>query len=184
VGRPAGQGPSEDAELEATLAELYEEQEETGHRVSERISVTVTACLFLLLSLLYLVQAFGYDLGTLATPGPGLFPLIIGFGLVLASAGLVWESLRLPKDRFVVWPYASYALRLVVVLVASVVYIVAIPVIGQFLAGALLCAALLFAMRSRRWWLTIILSVAFSAGVQLLFGTVLGVPLPDGPLIF
>ncbi|PJJ63741.1 tripartite tricarboxylate transporter TctB family protein [Compostimonas suwonensis] len=164
------------------LADLFEEEPEVGHRVSERISVTVTGCLFLALSAIYLVQAFGYDVGTLDQPGAGLFPIIIGCGMVAASIGLIGESIRLPREQFVVWPLASYAFRLVVVLLASIVYIAAIPTIGQFLAGFVLCVAMLFAMRSKRWWLTVLLSIVFSAGVEFLFGTVLSVPLPAGPL--
>ncbi len=180
-----------DSDIEPTGSEedpvaslLQELPEEEGHRASERVSVVIAAVVVLAVAVTYLVVAFGYKFGSLDQPGPALFPVIIGFGLVAVSIGLLVEGLRTPKDRKVVWPYLSGAIRLAVAIVAGIVYIAITPVIGQFLAGTLLCAALLWAMRLKHWWLIVLLSVAFSAGVEYLFGVVLSVPLPRGPFWF
>jgi hypothetical protein len=100
---------------------------------------------------------------------------------MVASIGMGVESLRLPRERFVVIPTVAFALRLLLVLAASIVYLLTITLVGQLIAGFVLCVAMLVAMRSRRWWLTLILSAVFSVGVVLLFGTVLSIPLPAGP---
>lgn len=173
--------PSEQDPVAALLQELPEEE---GHRASERIATIFVAAVLLVLSVVYLVQAFGYNFGSLERPGPALFPVITGFGLLATSLGLLVEGTRVPRDHTMVWPYASGAIRLCVAIAVSVLYIVLMPVLGQFFCGALLSAGLLWAMRLTRLWLLLLLSIVFSVSVDYLFGTVLGVQLPSGLLPF
>jgi hypothetical protein len=161
---------------------LQELPEEEGHRASERIATITVAAVLLGLSVVYLVQAFGYDFGNLERPGPALFPVVIGFGLLAMSVGLLIEGARVPREQTIVWPYASGAIRLGVAVAASALYIVLMPLLGQLICGALLSAGLLWAMRQTRWWLLLLLSIVFSVCVDYLFGVVLGVQLPAGLL--
>jgi hypothetical protein len=171
------QFPSEQDPVVALLQELPEEE---GHRASERVATISVAAALLGLSVVYLVQAFSYEFGNLERPGPALFPVIIGVGLLAVSLGLLVEGARVPRERFLVWPYASGAIRLGVAIIACALYIILMPMLGQLICGALLSAGLLWAMRLTRWWLLLLLSVVFSVSVDYLFGTVLGVQLPAG----
>lgn len=162
----------------------WSEPPEDGIATSERTATTVTAVIFLVIALTYSWQALSYSVGTPAQPGPGLFPIMIGALFVVAAVGLLVETRRGRSEDVVHWPYPRYALRLVLVLVASVLYLVLLPIIGQLLAGALLCALLLIALNMRRWWVVLIVSVVSSVTIYVLFSTVLGVPLPRGPFDF
>jgi hypothetical protein len=144
----------------------------------------IAAAVLLVLAGVYLSQALGYDVGTLERPGPALFPMVIGVGLAAVSVGLGVEGARTPKEETFLWPYASGLIRLGVAIGVCALYIIVIPVLGQLISGVLLSAGLLWAMRLKRWWLLIILSVVFSVGVDLLFRGVLGVQLPAGLISF
>lgn len=157
---------------------------EEGHRLRERTATLIVAAVVLVLAGVYLSQALGYDVGTWERPGPGLFPVIIGAGLAIVSIGLGVEGFRTPRSETFLWPYASGAIRLGVAIVVCALYIIVMPTLGQLLSGALLSAGLLWAMRLKRWWLLLLLSVVFSIGVDLLFRGVLGVQLPTGLISF
>jgi hypothetical protein len=166
-----------DDPVAALLQELSEEE---GHRSSERRSVMIAAVALLGVAVVYLVESFSYRLGTAAQPGPGLFPVVIGAGFVAASIGLLVETLRSSRERQVVWPYASGAIRLAAVVASSAAYVALVPVVGQLLSSTLLCVVLLWSLRVTRWWLVLGFALAFSAGSQYLFGTILNVPFPRG----
>lgn len=155
-----------------------------GRACSERICGIVASIALLSFSALYLLEATSYRLGSLAEPGPALFPIVVSALLIVAGAGMFVEGVRTPRDATVRWPRLPFVLRLVLVLVGSAAYLFLLPTLGQFLAGVLLCATLLVGMRMRRWWLIVILSIVISGAVQVLFGTLLNVPLPHGLISF
>lgn len=157
------------------------EPPEEGHLVSERRSVLIASAAFTLLSVGYLAIAATYPVGTLAQPGAGLFPMVIGALLLISSAGLIVESVRMDPSAGITWPYMTYIWRMLLVLAASTAYLLLLPVLGQVLAGLVLCLGLFASMRFRPWWLAVLLSIIFSVGVQVLFAVVLKVPLPRGP---
>jgi hypothetical protein len=57
----------------------------------------LTAVSLFCFSILYLIGGWELKLGTLRKPGPGLFPRLIGVGLLITTGIYLWQTLR--KDE-------------------------------------------------------------------------------------
>lgn len=127
------------------------------------------------LALGYLLAGRRYPLDTLATPGPGIFPLAAG-GALLALA--VWQFVSAgraapdPADGGAM-PRAPLIMSAVLVLYAA-----ALPVLGFQLTSFALVIVAARLMGLDGWWRPAALALGVTAASRLLFGTWLGVPLP------
>ncbi len=127
------------------------------------------------LALGYLLAGRRYPLDTLATPGPGIFPLAAGLALLALA---VWQFLAArraapdPTDGGAV-PRAPLIMSAVLAL-----YAVTLPVLGFVLTsfGLVFVAARLMGLGG--WWRPAALALGVTVASRLLFGTWLGVPLP------
>ena len=149
------------------------------------------------LALAYLVAARRYPLDTLATPGPGVVPLIAGLALlatavwllcVAGSAGAgsarpaqaegglseMREAPIRPVERSAkssrVTPFALGA--------ALVLYTALLPRLGFVASSFALVVVAARLMGARGWWRSVALAVGVAAGAHMLFARWLGVPLP------
>lgn len=133
-----------------------------------------------LLSLGYLAEGLRYSRGTWAQPGAGVYPLLVGAVLLIASLGMGLEA-GLHQARVAVeWPRGANLTRLLVVVAASVAYVVLLPFLGHPLMGTLATLAVVHMMGLASWPGKIALSLVVGAGSYCLFAVVLGVPLPLG----
>lgn len=139
------------------------------------IGVDVAA---LVLGLLYLWGALEYSLGTLAQPGPGLFPLFIGFLLLLSSIGSLISHLSAPVEGRLEFPKRKELGRVLAVVGGTVAYVVLLPIIGHILGSILTVFIVLHSMGLPSWGLKIGLAIAVSLGSFYLFDIILQVPLP------
>lgn len=134
----------------------------------------------LVLALVYLAEALRYARGTLAEPGPGLYPLLVGTLLVLGSLGIGLEAVVQRAHDGVGWPEGPARWRMLALLAASLGYVILLPYLGHPLAGALVTLVVLHVMGLRRWPLKVGLALVVGLGSHYLFTVVLGVPLPVG----
>ena len=131
------------------------------------------------------MMADNYKLGAgWAADGPqgGYFPFRIGAILCIAAAVVFFKSF-FGKNRnhavFVSWE----RLRLVLlVLVPTALYVLAIQFAGIYVASAVFIAAFMRVMDKRSWLKVILVSVGVSAVLFWLFEIQFKVPLPKGPL--
>lgn len=139
-----------------------------------------TSIAALLLAVAYLAEATRYPRGTMAQPGPGLFPLAVGALLLIAAlaTGLEVRFRRTWEDMD--WPRRSDALRALAVLAASLGYVILLPRLGHPVAATLVTLAVLQMMQLRGWALKLGLSLVIGLGSYYLFAVMLGVPLPGG----
>ncbi|HKC09733.1 MAG TPA: tripartite tricarboxylate transporter TctB family protein [Methylomirabilota bacterium] len=127
------------------------------------------------LALGYLLAGRRYPLDTLATPGPGIFPLAAGLALLALA---VWQFVSAgrsapdPADGGGV-PRAPVIMSAVLVLYAA-----ALPVLGFLLTSFALVIVAARLMGLDGWWRPAALALGVTAASRLLFGTWLGVPLP------
>lgn len=127
---------------------------------------------------MYSVAAFSYPVGTLVSPGPGLFPLVAGLTMTLASLVAVIAESGAPS---VAAMELGESFRRVPALVAALVgYAIVLKPAGFLAASTALVALVLVILGRRRAWTIVAIAVALSAGTWLTFG-LLGVPLPSGP---
>jgi hypothetical protein len=142
----------------------------------------VVALCGLLVAAGYLWEAFRMPLGSKASPGPGLVPILVG--LLLAALALVllaqaWCGKGEGQDSAILPPGAA-GRRVVGVWMALLTYALLVNVLGHLLMTAVLSAGCLRILGMRRWRNAILLSLFFSAASFYLFAVLLDVPLPEG----
>jgi hypothetical protein len=115
-------------------------------------------------------------------PQPGYFPFHIGAILCVAAAIVFVKSL-FGKHRnhavFVTWD----RLRLVlIVLIPTIVYVLAIQLVGIYVASAVFIAGFMRFLGKTSWWQTLAVSIGVSVVLFWMFEIQFLVPLPKGPL--
>ncbi|MBE0619323.1 MAG: tripartite tricarboxylate transporter TctB family protein [Burkholderiales bacterium] len=126
-----------------------------------------------------------YKLGAgWASDGPesGYFPLRIGAILCIASVVVLLKSLfgkARKHEIFVSWKRFKLVLM---VLLPTGVYVLAIQFLGIYVASALFIAAFMRVMDKYSWLKTLLVSVAVSVALYWMFEVQFMVPLPKGPL--
>lgn len=137
----------------------------------------LTGVVFAMLGLGAIWHAHGLQVAFSSDPvGPNAFPMIIGGVMFLAGAVLVvrpegigWEGGR--------WPFVA------LVALGSLVYPLLLIPLGFVLATMLLSIIVARALGGG-WWQSAASGIALLAGIFLLIDTLLGLPLPTGPLGF
>jgi len=149
--------------------------------VSERTVGAVTAIVFFLIGVVMIVDNYRIGAGW-APDGPqaGYFPLRIGVIICIAAAVVLFQTLRGERGKaFVTFARLRHVL---VVLVPTIVFVLAIKFLGIYVASALFIAAFMRAMDRFSWLKTIVVSIGVSAMLFWMFELQFLVPLPKGPL--
>lgn len=139
-----------------------------------------------MLSVLYLAAARSYRLGNLTNPGAGLFPLLVGVAMLVTSLALLGEEvLRARSPRHPPVPSAADRPRppfvdgtTLTFAGVSILYPIAIAIVGFEVATALALAGMSMTMGERRATRLLLLGVLGAAAGHLLFRRLLAVPLP------
>jgi putative tricarboxylic transport membrane protein len=147
---------------------------------SSKPAVLGVTALSVVLAVIYLAEALRYSRGSLADPGPGLYPLLVGALILLGAAGSALEVVRRPTTQEVEWPEPRAGGRLLAILAAVVGYVVALVPLGHAVAGTAAALAILHAMGMRAWWRKGLLALLAGVGSFVLFDVLLDVPLPAG----
>jgi putative tricarboxylic transport membrane protein len=115
--------------------------------------------------------------------GPGLFPCLIGVGLALSGALLLWSGRTqrgAPRLQLEDWTREPRRFRNgVLVIGALIFYALAVDTMGFFVTAFVFLAALFLAFGVRARFVVPI-AVVVALGLHLAFYTLLRVPLPWG----
>lgn len=119
-----------------------------------------------------------------ASDGPqsGYFPLRIGVILCLASLAVLLRSLfgkQRERGIFVTWQRLR---PVILVLLPTAVFVLAINFIGIYVASALFIAAFMRVMDKSRWWKVVLVGIGVNVMLFWMFEIQFKVPLPKGPL--
>lgn len=132
-----------------------------------------SAAVLAVVAVLYLLLGRRYPLDSLATPGPGIFPLAAGVALLAVA---VWQFAagrsQPPREP------SSRRPALLLMSVVLVAYAAFLPVLGFALASFALVAIAARLMGLPGWWRPAALALGVTAVSLLLFARWLGVPLP------
>jgi putative tricarboxylic transport membrane protein len=139
-----------------------------------------SAAALAVLALGYLLAGRRYPLDTLATPGPGIFPLAAGLALLALA---VWQFLaagpRLVSAAAGESNDAGGGLRTPLIMAAVLVlYAASLPRLGFTLTSFVLVLAASWLIGVRGWWRPVVLALGVTVVSRLIFGVWLGVPLP------
>lgn len=115
-------------------------------------------------------------------PESGYFPFRIGTILCIASVVVALKSLfgsERKRESFVSWKKLKLVL---LVLLPTAVYVLAIQFAGIYVASALFIAAFMRVMDKYSWLKTLLVSIVVNVTLFWMFEIQFMVPLPKGPL--
>ena len=124
--------------------------------------------------------SWGYGFGSLARPGPGLYPFFIGAAIVGCSAVLIAAHLRSPPEAPLLSDQGARTLFLMTV--TFCLWILAMPLLGYVLVTFIATYAFGKALALEGWRKPLAVSGATALFVYLLFGHFLYIDLPRGIL--
>jgi putative tricarboxylic transport membrane protein len=154
----------------------------------------IAAAAFLAASLGYLLYDTQYAIGTLASPGPAVFPLVVGVAAAALAAYELWEALAKWRACVVDGDAADTAAlsecadsyderRPAFLVLAMVGYLLLVETVGFFTCTAALVVVCSRLMGARDWLRPAVLGVGLAVGCYLLFEVWLRLSLPAGFLI-
>lgn len=139
------------------------------------------------LGLAYLRHAYAMPLGTWAEPGPGLFPLLLGWSFVLGAAVVsgrgAQRALAARRDAgrsgaeehapAVAWSWGP-----VLIVVVSIGGVLLMSRVSYLVGALFLFGATMLVLGARRLPVVLAVAVLATVATDLLFRRWLGVPLP------
>ena len=136
----------------------------------------VGALLPLVLGVLWIWFAYSsFPLGGLREPGPALWPVIVGVFVALISLTLLLTE----RDDAEYEPFTSKGKLVAAGALATAVFIMIYTYVGFLVAGFLLMFFWCRFLGRESWRLSLIVAASTSLLGFLIFGELLGVPLPD-----
>lgn len=130
------------------------------------------------IGVIYTVMAFQLSMGRSAAPGPGVFPVVTGIFLIVASLGVAMESLvSAAIEGDIEFPRGPALLRVGIFAGATLVYIIVLSYVGLLVATILYFLVIIKALGKAGWLVPVIMSTVFAATVSVVFVVVLRVPL-------
>jgi Tripartite tricarboxylate transporter TctB family len=129
------------------------------------------------IALAYLLSGRRYALDTLATPGPGIFPLAAGLALLAVA---VWQFATAPRAAVpatTAAPVAPLTRTPLIMAAVLVAYAAALPVIGFLPTSFVLVVVAARLMGLPGWWRPAALALGVTVACRVIFVTWLGVPL-------
>jgi putative tricarboxylic transport membrane protein len=159
------------AELKAEVAhELEEERPPEGGPIYQ----TVGALVGLAIGVGAAVMAYGYGLGSLHQPGPGLWPFVVSVLIVALSALLLVVGRGLTDSE----KFTRSSVLAAVGAITFVAFGLLMPLIGFEIPAVLLCVIWLRFLGGESWRNTVVISVLTTAVFYVLFLYGLRIPLP------
>jgi hypothetical protein len=159
------------AEIEAEVAhELEEERPPAGGPAYQ----TVGALVGIAIGVVGAVLAYGYGMGTLSNPGPGLWPLIVSVVIASLSAVLLVTGRGLTDSE----AFTRSSLLPAVGIVTFVAFGILMPLTGFEIPALVLCVIWLRFLGGETWRNTAVISVVTVAVFYFLFLYALRIPLP------
>lgn len=144
----------------------------------------VTSILCMLLGAYVIYICMGYPKAAVygtGAPGPGLWPGIIGGGLIAAGIWVLVTTLRAPEGSLpAIDLIGAGPGRVYITMVMLIVYVVLLPTTGFIPVTVVLMFVLVQWFAKYAWYKTLIISILVTALVYVVFRFVLNVPIDFG----
>jgi putative tricarboxylic transport membrane protein len=144
----------------------------------------IVSCASLLIVLFYLVEDRNYPVGSLSHPGPGLYPMLVGAMMLIATSVTILEAAK-DKNQMGVsfdWPSGVGRWRVVTVVFTAFCYIFLLDYVGDLVVGFAASLAITWVMGLKTIWKAVVVGLVLTVLFHLVFPYFLGVPLPQGSL--
>jgi len=152
-----------------------------GWRFTDRD--TLSALFFAVIGALFCLGAVLIRIGTLAAPGNGFFPFLVGAVLILLSFASMARRVqgREPSGNSTpFWPHEKSRAKVACALGAILVYALIFEWVGFAVATFVLLLFLLKTIDPVKWKTAFLMSFLFTLVGFLLFQVLLKAPLPEG----
>lgn len=150
--------------------------------ISKRTAYLATGGAGTFVAVVYLGLSLQLPLGPLERPGAGVFPVIAGAVLMLASLVTLIEGWRMEASGRIELPAAAGRSRMLGLVALLLGYFLALPWAGQLIASALFCALMMRLLSDRSWPRIAAYALAIAVAVHMAFVVLLKVPMPRGVL--
>lgn len=148
----------------------------------------IASVLCIALGLYVVITCLGYPTaetyGT-GAPGPGLWPGVIGAGLILASLWVLIKALRTPAEeqgQIEIWGTGQK--RVYVTMAILLVYCYLVTIVGFIPTTIVMLFIFVQWFAKYKWFQTLLISVAVSVFVYVIFKFALNVPIDFGMIAF
>ena len=126
------------------------------------------------------IVSLGYGVGTLARPGPGFYPGLIGVAIAIFSFFILASELRSTTNETVL--DREGAITLTLMTTTCCLWIVAMPLLGYVVVSLLATFAFCKIMKLEGWLKPLAVSGGTALFLYLLFGYWMYIDLPRGIL--
>ncbi len=144
----------------------------------------IVSSVSVLIVLFYLIEDRNYPVGSLSHPGPGLYPMLVGAMLLVATSMTVVEAVKGTNQAGVSfdWPQGIGRWRVITVVLAALGYTLFLNQLGDLVVGFLAALVVGWVMGMKSIWKAAIVALVLTGLFHLIFANLLGVPLPQGTL--
>lgn len=144
----------------------------------------LTAALCIILGAVIIAVASGYptaaDYGT-GVPGPGLWPIVISILMLVCSALLIFNTMRMkPEENTKIELKSSNQIRVYICMGILLVYVAVLETVGFIISTIVMQFIFMQWFAKKKPWITLIISVAVTMVVYAAFKYILNVPIDFG----
>jgi len=122
---------------------------------------------------------FALKIGSVSQPGPGLFPLICGVGIVMLCLLWLFKNRKICLDSEPLWESGNWKGPLLSVTIMFA-YAALMEILGYTLSTLVFLVAWQVLIEQEKWRKTAIIAIVGTATMYVLFVYLLGVALPEG----
>ena len=134
------------------------------------------------LSMIFLAESFAYEYTGDFGPGPGFFPTWLSGILLVLSLVYLYQSVRSSTHDGDPMPSRKAQKKILIILGCMALYLILLPYLGFVLSSTVFLFLLLF--KGYKWYTNLLISVAASLILFVVFDQLLGVQLPVNGLGF
>lgn len=151
--------------------------------VATNVVEAVVATILLIVGIVVIVESRRLGSGwTTDGPGAGYFPFYIGLIIVISSLGILYQALLSSNKNTKIFVDAEQLRRVWSVLIPAALYVLAISVLGLYVASAIYIALFMVVLGKYSWLKAVIAALAINVLFFLMFEVWFKVPLFKGAL--
>ena len=145
---------------------------------------SISSFYFLMVGIGFVLGGFKYGFGTWRSPGPGFLPLVFGFLLMVLSIilGVTCYRTRQEVEHRSFWRIKGSWKSVSFTVLSLVVFTLFLETIGFILATFFFIFFMLKFICTKGWRISLGMAFVLSISSFVLFSTILGTPLPRGPI--
>jgi putative tricarboxylic transport membrane protein len=148
---------------------------------AKRAGRALVGLIGMLVSIGYLTVAIEMPRGSAVAPGPGMFPVIVGWAAIVISLIVIVEAvLTSIVSGGIEWPEGKRRARVLIFLATLIGYVLALPLLGQYLTSSVYAALVLLGIGQLGILKSLTYGAIVGSGLSWFFISVMGLTLPAG----